>query len=156
MVERDEKSYVEAQGFLNHNEYSSFVREKYSDASVSFNLKNFDHIKGTMRELIDNTYAYLSHSYAVPSKEKEKIILDPAEYFEFIIDNFETIKEMEQKTNLTPAEREIISEGYDIFMKESRKIRRMIMQDLAVSNITPQPKKKKIDTLDAKFNGASG
>ena len=156
---KKQDSFTIADGYMDHKIFSDFIKDKYSDLSVAFIQKDFNMIIKCCRELIDNSYAYHSNifQFKVKVEDKEKIIeMDYPEYFESVIDSYEESILKDGSDKLTPPEMDEIAASKDIFIKETRRIRRLIMKDLAVANITPQPKKKKIDIIEEQYRGVSG
>lgn len=150
------KSITIADGFVNHKDYSDFIKDKYHDVSVAILKGDFEMIKKTIRELIDNSFAYHSNVFKFKIDDEKEKELHYSEYYEIIVDSFEEALVKEQKQNKTPEDFVEIANSKDIFIKESRRIRRLIMKDLATANITPTPRKKKIETIAEKFRGVAG
>lgn len=168
---KKQESFTLADGYMDHKIYSDFIKDKYSDLSVAFIQKNFDMIIKCCRELIDNSFAYHSNIFqfkvAVLDEKKQPIIedgkpkinvieMDYPDYFESVIDSYEDAIMKEDSDHLTPDEIQYIASSKDIFIKETRRIRRLIMKDLATANITPIPRVKKIDVIEEQFRGVSG
>lgn len=133
---KEEKEHIEAKGFLNHNKYTDFIQAKYSDVSVAFLQNDFEMLKRAMRELIDNSYPYHSHKFQIQEQE-----IEYPEYYEYIVSQYYQVISLEQKQSLTPKEQNQLRQIKDFFAQESRRLRRIIIKDLSLSNIIPQAEK---------------
>lgn len=149
-MKNNPKEHIEAKGFLNHNKYTDFVEDKYSDVSVAMLKNDFEMLKRTMRELIDNTYPYHSHKFTIPIKRIDENFksgkndleyfksVEYPEYYEFIVSQYYEIIKLEQKQVKTPKEQTNVAKIKDFFNQESRRLRRIIIKDLSLSNIIPK------------------
>jgi hypothetical protein len=157
--------YKEVEGFRDWRDYFRFSGEKYSDVSVAFLQDNFDMVKKTMRELIDNSYPYHSNTFRMPIKATDKDyikgenddlyfkFLEYAEYYEILVDAYYKGLEKEKSPTVTPDDLDAISETKDLFIRESRRLRRLILVDLSVSGIIPQATEKKIQPTAVNMEG---
>ena len=136
------QDYKEVDGFRDWKYFFQFIGEKYSDVSVAIVQKNFQMARETMRELIDNSSPYHSNTFTIKSLDaNQKEVVKKVEYpefYEIIVDQLDQAIEMEDRPSLAPHEKEILAQAKDQFMKQSRELRRTIMQDLSTSGIIPQ------------------
>ena len=146
MTEQQQK-FKEIEGFRDWSHYYQFAPELFRQLSHYMFNKEFDLIINSMREFIDNTVAYHSNSILVIEKDdkgketKKNVAYE--DYFEKIVDDYYSVYERTQNFSPQLKEQEI-SIKKDFFFKETRKIRRQIMKDLAISGITPQASEKRL------------
>lgn len=160
----DENEYKEIDGFRDWKVFFDFIKDKYSDVSIAILKKDFEMTKETMRELLDNTYPYQSKFFKVAKKPiddkyQEGVndseyyeFLDYPDYYELLVDEYYKTKDLEAEP-YNPHNNEMIAIGKDKFMKETRRLRRMIMTDLSTSAILPQAIKKKVRKVSEEMEG---
>lgn len=137
----NEKSYNTIEGYKNQNPFFEFVAQKYYDVSVAFARQEIANIRKTMREFIDNTYPYHSNKIKVEyqNQDEKKTYSQEVEYweyFEILVNEHDQAKQMNQHRG-EPGKKEI-AKATDIFVSESRKLRRNIFRDISRAQIIPQ------------------
>ena len=160
----DASEYKEIDGFRDWKVFFDFIKDKYSDVSIAILKKDFEMTKETMRELIDNTYPYQSKFFKVAKKSIDENykegendseyfdFYDYPDYYELLVDDYYETKKLEAEPP-NPHNDEIIAIGKDKFMKETRRLRRLIMTDLSTSAILPQAIKKKVRKVSEEMEG---
>lgn len=145
-------------GFKKWDSYYQFAKDKYTDVSVAIVSKDFELFKSTMRELIDNTCPYHSKGVNITYIENNETLtkkISYDEYFELIIEKLEEIKIQENSDNLTPDQMIDIANGKNLFFQETRKIRRLIMDDISTAGIIPTAEIKKDPKINKLLTGDS-
>lgn len=149
-------TFKEVDGFRDWKYFFQFIGEKYADVSLAIVQKDQKMARETMRELIDNSSPYHANTFMVTIKPLDDDYqqgkndakyfkeLEYPEYYELLVDALDKAANTGGRPTMAPHEKDNLAIAKDMFMKETRALRRRIMQDLSVSGIIPQAKSNKL------------